>query len=179
MKTSTLLTTILVLFTLTIFGSSNKNSVRIKILHQKHVVLDTVIYEQGQQAIKAIEKIVSLYTNETIYIDASQVRELYVFSFELIKDQSKPSKVEPLVVNIDSIMNSIVTRIEKAINDSVVKAVRDSINRSVQEMKQAIRAIDKSDVQKAKDDFSEFIDKVKETRVIIIQEGDTIKIPNK
>lgn len=150
--------------------------VRIKILHQKHKILDTVIYEKDQQAIKSIERIVSQYTNEPIYIDASQVRELYVFSFETIKAPNRP---EPIVVNIDSIMNSIITKIEKVANDPKVNAIKDSIKHSVHEMKQAIKAIDKSDVQKAKDDFNEFVDKVRETRVIIIQEGDTIKIPSK
>lgn len=176
MKKAITLILFLSVFSLISMSQIVDRGVRIKILHQKHKILDTVIYEKGQQAINSIEKIVSKYTNEPIYIDASNVRELYVFSFERIKDPNKP---EPLVVNIDSIMNSIITKIEKVVNDSTVKAVKDSIHQSVQEMKQAIKAIDKSDVKKAKDDFNDFIDKVRETRVIIIQEGDTIKIPNK
>lgn len=160
-------------------NAQKSKGVQVKILHKTNVVLDTIIDKKGQEDIETIETIVSRYTDQPIYIDAAEVRELYVFSFENIKIADSQNKVEEFAINMDSIMNSIVERFDKAVNDSTMNAAMDSISASFKEMKKAIKAIDRSDLERAKNEVSEFIDKVKETRVIIVQDGDTIRIPKK
>lgn len=177
MKTSWL-TIILFSLILSLSAQNKTTEVRVKIKQNDKTILDTTFRAPNEKAAKTIEKIVSKYSDEKIYINTENIHSLYVF------DISKPVKSQSndVTINLDSLLNDFSKKLEQKLEDWEVEAALDTLEVHAKELRENMREYKKTvdpELQEFKKELKEMVDKMRATRIIIIEDGDTIRIPNK
>jgi hypothetical protein len=181
MKKSILL--ILVLFQLSFASCSQSKTqdIRIQILHNQEVYLDTVITEEPAEAKKIIEQLVSRYSLGSIEIADDKLHGLYVFNvpekdWKGINPSASPEKEltsrDQIEINIDSLFNKFSNEMDRQWKEFDL----DETTKDMKEGIEKFREDAKPEIQELKKELKEMIEKMKTTQIIIIQKGDTISL---
>jgi len=197
-----------VVFSLASFAQ--KKEIKVQILHEDKVVVDTTIYKSSADAKAIIENLVQQFSTDPVTIDTKLTHGLYVFNItndswkspnEKIgkNDNSNTHKFEPKAglktdsynwederktdnsnknnIDVDSLFNQFSHELSSSWKEAQIDIIIDSVGSSFNSMWNEMKKIDFAndpDIQNLKNDFEDLFDKIKTTRFIIIQEGDTL-----
>lgn len=169
------------------FATAQKvwDAVQVKILHHDKVYLDTSFNRNPYKASLLIQELVSRYSTEEIFIDAHHLHRLYVFDIDdkYWKGDYVPANTDKryaeVEINLDSMFRSFQKSLEKHWTSQSWEQRSDSLDKSLHELKENLKTFKQEvepDLQKFQLRMEEFFETLKTTRIIIIREGDTIRI---
>lgn len=178
---------------------AQKKEIKVQIMHEGKVVVDTTIYKTSAEAKSIIENLVQQFSTDPVTIDTKLAHGLYVFNITneswrepgkesepktnlenedySWKDEDKPDNSNTDNIDIDSLFNQFSYELNSSWKEAQIDIIIDSVGASLNNMWDEMRKIDFAndpDIQNLKNNFEEFFDKIKTTRFIIIQEGDTL-----
>jgi gas vesicle protein len=179
MKSSTLLLPLLIAFSLVGCSQPKTQEIRIQILHNQEVYLDTTIMEEPEEAKKIIEHLVSRYSSENIEIGNGTLHGLYVFNVPdkdwKANTQSKGeanSTRDQIEINIDSLFEKFSIEMERQWKEFDMDKTKKDVKEGIDKLKEDA----KPEIQELKKELKELVEKMKTTRIVIIQKGDTISV---
>lgn len=197
----------LLIFSLVAFAQ--KKQIKVQIMHEDKVVVDTTIYKSSKDAKFIIENLVQKFSTEPVTIDTKLTHGLYVFNITndnwkeagetisepIEEDKIAVSTVEPEQeewdtksedpdynndidnIDIDSLFKEFSSELNNSWQEAQIDIFIDSVGSSFSEMWNEMKKIDLQndpDIQNLKSDFNELFEKIKTTKFVIIQEGDTL-----
>jgi|GEM_PF-5201658 gas vesicle protein len=181
MNKSNLLFTILISLSFVGCSQSKTQEIRVQILHNQEVYLDTALTEEPAEAKKIIEQLVSRYSSENIEIGNETLHGLYVFNvpekdWKANKDKKQApneiSKLNQIEINIDSLFDKFSNEMERQWKEFDMDKTKKDVKEGVEKFKENT----KPEVQELKKEVKEMLEKMKTTRIVIIQKGDTISV---
>jgi len=182
MKTSTFLLPLLIVFSMVGCSQPKTQEIRIQILHNQEVYLDTTLIEKPAEAKKTIEQLVSRYSSENIEIGNGTLHSLYVFNvpdkdWKASKDKSQSaensiSSRDQIEINIDSLFDKFSNEMERQWKEFDMDKTKKDVKEGLEKFKEDA----KPEVQELKKELKELVEKMKTTRIVIIQKGDTISV---
>ncbi|MGD9994471.1 MAG: hypothetical protein AB7S69_14330 [Salinivirgaceae bacterium] len=179
--------TIALALLLTGFAQAQKvwDQVQVKILHHDKVYLDTSFQLNPYKASRLIQNLVSRYSTEEVFIDAHRLHSLYVFDIDdkywkgdyvAGKSDRQYAEVE---INLDSLFRSFQKSLEEHWTSQSWEQRSDSLDKQLEQLKENLNTFKQEvepDLQKFQQAMQEFFETLKTTRIVIIREGDTIRI---
>jgi len=181
MKSSTFLLPLLIAFSIVSCSQSKNQEIRVQILHNQEVYLDTTIIEEPAEAKKIIEQLVSRYSSENIEIGNETLHGLYVFNvpekdWKANKDKKQATneinKFDQIEINIDSLFDKFSNEMERQWKEFDMDKTKKDVEEGIEKFKEEA----KPEVQELKKELKEMLEKMKTTRIVIIQKGDTISV---
>ncbi len=185
MKFIVSLAALLFLFLGKVEAQKKSYEIQVKILHNGKEYFDTTFTNSPHKSSLIIQEIVSRYSSETVYLNANRLHGLYVFNITDTnwKGNRKKAGTKKLTreieINIDSLVNEIKQSVEKQWEELNMKQLEDSLNKSLEELKFELKAFKKEidpDFEAFKKEMKLIIERMKQTRIVIIREGDTIRL---
>ncbi|MGE4289282.1 MAG: hypothetical protein AB7E36_11355 [Salinivirgaceae bacterium] len=161
------------------------DEVQVKILHHDKVYLDTSFQLNPYKASRLVQELVSRYSTEEIFIDAHHLHSLYVFDIDdkNWREDHVPGKSDrqyaEVEINLDSMFRSFQKRLEEHWTSQSWEQRSDSIDKQLEQLKENLKTFKQDvepDLQKFQQSMQEFFETLKTTRIVIIREGDTIRI---
>jgi hypothetical protein len=161
------------------------DQVQVKILHHDKVYLDTSFQLNPYKASRLIQQLVSRYSTEEVFIDAHRLHSLYVFDIDdkywkgddVLGKSGRPyTEVE---INLDSMFRSFQKSLEEHWTSQSWEQRSDSLDKQLEQLKENLKTFKQEvepDLQKFQQAMQEFFETLKTTRIVIIREGDTIRI---
>jgi gas vesicle protein len=175
----------LLLSTSALMAQRKAYEIEVQILHNEKMYFDTIFSNNPYKASLIIQEIVSRYSTEKIYINSNQLHGLYVFNIsdEHWKESHHKGTAttynREIEINLDSLFQEFRTSLERQWKDFDMDRMADSVDKSVDDLKAGLKEFKMEadpHFDALKDDMKDLIEKIRKTRIVIIQEGDTIKI---
>lgn len=161
------------------------DEVQVKILHHDKVYLDTSFQLNPYKASRLIQNLVSRYSTEEVFIDAHRLHSLYVFDIDdkywkgdYVPENSK-ERYSEVEINLDSMFRSFQKSLEEHWTSQSWEQRSDSLDKQLEQLKENLKTFKQEvepDLQKFQQSMQEFFETLKTTRIVIIREGDTIRI---
>ncbi|PKP10041.1 MAG: hypothetical protein CVU09_09045 [Bacteroidetes bacterium HGW-Bacteroidetes-4] len=161
------------------------DNVQVKILHHEKVYLDTIFQLNPYKASRLIQKLVSRYSTEEVFIDAYRLHSLYVFDIndkywkgDYLSENSE-ERYSEVEINLDSMFRSFQKSLEEHWTSKNWEQRGDSLDKQLEQLKENLKTFKQGvepDLQKFQQSIQEFFETLKTTRIVIIREGDTIRI---
>lgn len=179
--------TIALALLLTGFAQAQKvwDQVQVKILHHDKVYMDTSFQLNPYKASRLIQELVSRYSTEEVFIDAHRLHSLYVFDIDdkywkgdYVPDNTNKQYSE-VEINLDSMFRSFQKSLEEHWTSQSWEQRGDSLDKQLEQLKENLKTFKQEvepDLQKFQQSMQEFFETLKTTRIVIIREGDTIRI---
>lgn len=167
------------------FAQNQPQKIEVKILHNDEVYFDTVLRNQNNTPEKIIREIVSRYSTEKVYLDASRLHGLYVFNISdehwkgNRSSQKRDVVTNEIEINLDSLLNQFRRGLEKQWKDLDRERMKDSVDKTLDDLKNDLKTLKQEadpHWDAFKEDMKEMMEKIRKTRIVIVQEGDTIRI---
>lgn len=175
-----LIISLLIFFVWANVAAQSKKKVRVQIKNEGTTIADTTFATTNEKAEKVISEFLSSYTNEAVYINSEQIHSLYVFDISRSYTKSVPHR--EVEIDIDKIFDEFGHKLEHAWDDFDMEDFIDTasvrakeLHRNMQEYKASVDP----ELQEFKEELKEMVEKMRSTRIIIIEDGDTIRIPKK
>lgn len=175
----------LILSTPVLMAQKKSYEIQVQILHNNKVYFDTTFSNNPYKSSLIIQEIVSRYSTEKIYIDANRLHGLYVFNITdahwkaTHKKGTATSYNREIEINLDSLFREFRTSLERQWKDFDMDRVADSVDKSVDDLKAGLKEFKREadpHFDAFKEDMKDLLETIRKTRIVIIQEGDTIKI---
>lgn len=143
-------------------------------------MIDTTFLESPENAVITINNIVAKYSDQKVYLNSHNIHSLYVFD---ITGHKKTDKYyHDVEVNLDSMFHEFGEKLEKKWNDWEMDAKMDTVEVRAKELRENMKEYRTNvdpELQELKRELKEMVNKMRTTRIVIIEDGDTIRIPKK
>jgi gas vesicle protein len=181
MKKSTFFLPLLIIFSFVGCSQPKTQEIRVQILHNQEVYLDTIFTEKPAEAKKIITQLVARYSSEHIEINGEILHSLYVFNVpdkdwkadnERQSAEYEPYTRDQIEINIDSLFDRFSNEMERQWKEFDMDKTKKEVKEGLEKFKEDA----KPEVQELKKELKEMVEKMKTTRIVIIQKGDTISV---
>lgn len=185
MKNYRLFATVLfVVFAVIAFAKKDNKGIQVQIVHDSQVVLDTVIFEEDEQAREMIESLLMNFSKDSIKVNSEHIHGLYVFHIdnENWKNTNPPANIsndvwaEENFSNTDSLLDELEGELySNQWNNFSIEIVLDSLADAFDVLGTSISNFDYQESEELvdiKESFQDLFKKVRATRVIITTEED-------
>jgi len=193
---------ILVFTALSLGIYAQKKEIKVQIIHDNEIVLDTTLYKTSAEANLVITNLVERFSTQKVTIDTKITHGLYVFNITndswkkpsvghaekaiAVTDNNNEDKTaktaqknyNPNSNNIDSLFREFSDKLEAQWQMANIEVFIDSLGSSFNTFKSDVSNFDfenNPDIQNIKSGFLDLFEKIRTTKIVIIQDGDTIK----
>lgn len=172
--------TFLLLVAILFAQAQEKKEIRVKITRLGSTLVDTSFIATENDFEETITDLLSEYTDELVYINSENMHSLYVF--DVSGRENKKDYHRDITLDLDEIFEKFGDNIEQAWDDFDMDDFMDTATVRAKKLHKNMRqykATVDPELQKLKRELQEAVDKMRATRIIIIEDGDTIRIPKK
>ncbi len=181
---------------------AQKKEIKVQIMHNDEIILDTTLYKTSAEAKKVIINLVEQFSTDKVTINTKITHGLYVFNITndnwKESEEKKKEKTDTIIENknnnkpveitqhtntsdidVDSLFKEFSDELDMQWKVANIEVIIDSIGNAFNTIKGDFINYDFENdpgIQNLKTGFNDLLEIIKTTRIIIIQEGDTIKI---
>ena len=155
--------------------AQENKKVRVKITNEGSVLLDTSFVTNDA---RDIERLLAQYSDRQVYLNSGNIHSLYVF--DITGHEKTSQHYRDVEVDLDEIFEDFGHRLEQAWEEFDMDEFVDTASvraKKLHENMREYKATVDPELQELKQELKRAVDKMRATRIIIIEDGDTIRIP--